>query len=180
MIRLLKLVAVSALGCVAWNVYSHGGTVSPPDGILVEDRPLQHNYVDDKPPIKHGAWTLVPRAHYRITGRVLQHVLYTDDWWKDLAPIEPGMSIPPVLVVSPPPIGYPRGPVAQKFSGAEKRCAGLAEVYRQVSSDLACHFFDAGSVTPASLVDGIHLDAQQHVLLGQALAHVVAPILSVA
>jgi hypothetical protein len=87
-IRLLKMFALSALGCVVWIVYSHGGTVRPPDGILVEDRPLQHNYVDPKPPVRHGAWTLIPRAHYRIKGRVLQHVLYTDDWWKDLAPVD--------------------------------------------------------------------------------------------
>jgi lysophospholipase L1-like esterase len=88
------------------------------------------------------------------------------------------MPIPPVLLVSAPPIGLPQGPVAAKFSGAEKKCAGLAEVYRQVSSDLACHFFDAGSVTPSSRVDGIHLDADQHILLGRALVNVVAPLLS--
>jgi lysophospholipase L1-like esterase len=96
------------------------------------------------------------------------------------APIEPGMPVPPVLVVCPPPIRCPRGPLAEKFSGAEMRCAGLAEAYRQVSSSLACHFFDAGSVTPASRVDGIHLDADQHILPGRALADIVAPILSVA
>jgi lysophospholipase L1-like esterase len=94
------------------------------------------------------------------------------------APIEPGMPIAPVLVVCPPPVVCPRGAVAEKFSGAEKRCSGLADAYRQVSSDLACHFFDAGSVTPSSIVDGIHLDQDQHILLGQALADVVAPILS--
>ena len=94
------------------------------------------------------------------------------------APIEPGMPIPPILLISPPAIGCPQGPVAAKFSGAEKRCAGLAEVYRQVSTDLACHFFDAGSVTPSSRVDGIHLDADQHTVLGQALTDVVSPILA--
>ena len=93
------------------------------------------------------------------------------------APIEPGMPVPPILLICPPPIGLPQGPVAAKFSGAEKRCSGMAEVYRQVSSDLACHFFDAASVTPSSRVDGIHLDADQHILLGQALADVVAPLL---
>jgi lysophospholipase L1-like esterase len=93
------------------------------------------------------------------------------------APIEPGMPIPPVLLVSPPLISNPQGPVAAKFLGAEKRCTGLAEVYRQVSSDLACHFFDAASVTPSSRVDGIHLDPDQHILLGRALADAAAPIL---
>jgi lysophospholipase L1-like esterase len=93
------------------------------------------------------------------------------------APIEPGMPVPPVLVVCPPPIQNPKGPVAAKFLGAETRCAVLADAYREVSANLGCHFFDAGSVTPASRVDGIHLDADQHLILGQALVDVVAPIL---
>ena len=93
------------------------------------------------------------------------------------APIEPGMPIPAVLLVSPPPIHSPRGPVAAKFSGADSRCAGLAEAYRQVSGDLDCHFFDAATVTPSSRVDGIHLDSDQHLLLGRALADRVAPLL---
>jgi lysophospholipase L1-like esterase len=93
------------------------------------------------------------------------------------APIEPGMPVAPVLIVCPPPIQNPRGPIAEKFSGAEQRCAGLAGAYRDVSAGLACHFFDAGSVTPASRVDGIHLDSDQHLVLGTALAEFIAPIL---
>jgi lysophospholipase L1-like esterase len=93
------------------------------------------------------------------------------------APVEPGMPAPPILVISPPAIRSPKGPIAAKFLGAETRCAGLADAYREVSSNLGCHFFDAGSVTPASAVDGIHLDSAQHAILGQALAEVVAPIL---
>jgi lysophospholipase L1-like esterase len=93
------------------------------------------------------------------------------------APIEPGMPIPPVLVVCPPPIRSLQGVLAEKFSGAEKRCVGLADAYRAVSSELGCYFFDAASVTSSSRVDGIHLDADQHLALGRALADVVAPIL---
>jgi lysophospholipase L1-like esterase len=93
------------------------------------------------------------------------------------APIEPGMPIPAVLLVCPPPIHSPRGPVAAKFSGADSRCAGLADAYRQVSGDLDCHFFDAATVTPSSRLDGIHLDSDQHLLLGRALADRVAPLL---
>jgi lysophospholipase L1-like esterase len=95
------------------------------------------------------------------------------------APIEPGMPVPPVLLVCPPPILSPKGAIAPKFSGAEARCQGLADAYREVSSRLSCHFFDAGSVTPASRVDGIHLDADQHLTLGEALAPVVARMLPV-
>ena len=93
------------------------------------------------------------------------------------APVEPGMLIPPILIVCPPPILSPMGPIAAKFAGAEERCLGLADAYRAVSSDLKCHFFDAGSVTPASRVDGIHLDADQHLTLGLALTDVVIRIL---
>ena len=93
------------------------------------------------------------------------------------APIEPGITVPPILVVCPPPIRSPHGVLAEKFSGAEKRCGGLGDAYRAVSSDLGCHFFDGASVTSSSHVDGIHLDADQHLALGRALANVVAPIL---
>jgi lysophospholipase L1-like esterase len=94
------------------------------------------------------------------------------------APIEPGMPVPPILVVCPPPIRSPQGVLAEKFSDAEQRCAGLADAYRAVCSDLGCQFFDAASVTSSSRVDGIHLDADQHLALGRGLADVVAPILA--
>ncbi|HEV7967891.1 MAG TPA: SGNH/GDSL hydrolase family protein [Candidatus Acidoferrales bacterium] len=94
------------------------------------------------------------------------------------APIEPDMPVSPILVVCPPPICSPRGVLAAKFAGAEQRCTGLAEAYLGVSSDLSCHFFDAASVTSSSRIDGIHLDEDQHLALGQALAGIVAPILA--
>jgi hypothetical protein len=86
--KLAKLVAASTLGCIAWNVFSHERSVRPPDGVLVEDRPLQHNYVDGKPPIRHGDFTLVPRAHYDITGRVLVKTRYADDWFAQVSPLD--------------------------------------------------------------------------------------------
>ncbi len=92
------------------------------------------------------------------------------------APIEPGMPIPPILLIAPPPIGIPRGPIATKFTGAADKSAGLAEVYRGVAAELGCHFFDSGSVTSASAVDGIHLDADQHQTLGKTLTAVVAAL----
>jgi lysophospholipase L1-like esterase len=87
------------------------------------------------------------------------------------------MPIPPVLIVAPPPIAVPKGPLAPKFAGGEHKCAGLADAYHEVSAALACHFFDASGVTLASRVDGIHLDADQHLLLGNALAAFVARLL---
>jgi lysophospholipase L1-like esterase len=93
------------------------------------------------------------------------------------APIEPGMPVPPILIVAPPPIDVPKGPIAPKFAGGEVKCVGLAEALRETATALGCHFFDAASVTPASRVDGIHLDADQHLLLGRKMVEVVAPLL---
>lgn len=93
------------------------------------------------------------------------------------APVEPGMPIPPVLVVVPPPMGLPKGPIAPKFVGAAEKSAGLASAYRKVCAMLNCAYFDAGTVTASSRVDGIHLDLDQHALLGGALAAPAARII---
>ncbi len=94
------------------------------------------------------------------------------------APVEPGMPIPPVLVVVPPPIVSPKGPIAPKFEGASDKCVGLAQAYRDVCTQLDCYYFDAATVTTSSRVDGVHLDADQHATLGRALAGVVATIIA--
>ena len=93
------------------------------------------------------------------------------------APIEPGMPVPPVLVVAPPPIRLPNGPIAPKFEGGEKKCVGLAAAYGKVCQELGCQFFDSSAVITSSNVDGVHLDAEQHLKLGEALASVVASLL---
>ena len=88
------------------------------------------------------------------------------------------MSVPPVLVVAPPPIRTPKGPIAPKFEGAHKRCEGLATAYAQVAHELDCSFFDAATVTTSSDRDGVHLDAKQHAVLGSALAKAVRTLLT--
>lgn len=93
------------------------------------------------------------------------------------APIEPSMPVPPVLIVAPPALQTPRGPIAPKFQGGERRSAGLAQAYAAVATEEGCAFFDAGSVTTSSRVDGVHLDEDQHATLGRALVPVVAGLL---
>lgn len=88
------------------------------------------------------------------------------------APIEPGMPVPPILIVAPPPLAAPKGPLAPKFAGGDAKCVGLAGAYRETAAALGCDFFDAASATPASLRDGIHLDTDQHRRLGEALSEV--------
>jgi len=93
------------------------------------------------------------------------------------APIEPGLLVPEILVVAPPPIRTAMGAIALKFLNAEKKAVGLADAMQEVAHDTKCHFFDAGSVTETSKVDGVHLDEEQHRRLGLALAGEVKRIL---
>jgi lysophospholipase L1-like esterase len=92
------------------------------------------------------------------------------------APIEPCMPVPEIMVVAPPKIIMPKGVIANKFNGAEKRCVGLAKELELVSSELSTYFFNANDVTDASIVDGIHLDENQHAILGKAIANAVSGI----
>ena len=93
------------------------------------------------------------------------------------APIEPGMPAPRILVVAPPPIRTPGGEMAEKFAGGDERSAGVADAFRRVAAELECAFFDAGAVVHVSAVDGVHLDADQHDVLGRALAPAVASLM---
>lgn len=93
------------------------------------------------------------------------------------APIEPDMPIPQILLIAPPPILMPRGAMTEKFRGAEERCAGLAHELAKVSEELDTAFFDAGNVVECSAEDGVHLDVEQHRILGNALCEPVRELL---
>ena len=86
------------------------------------------------------------------------------------APIEPGMKIPEILVIAPPPITAPKGDISAKFQGGDKKCIGLAESYRVLCEAEKCYFFDAASVTTSSKVDGVHFDEDQHAAFGKAIS----------
>ena len=47
------------------------------------------------------------------------------------APIEPGMPVPEILVVAPPPIQPAKGAIAPKFVDAEKKAVGLTEAMQK-------------------------------------------------
>lgn len=94
------------------------------------------------------------------------------------APVEPGMPVPQILVIAPPAIRTPKGPIAPKFEGSAAKCVGLSTAYRKVCAELGCHFFDADGVVVSSSVDGVHLDLEQHLVLGDAVAEVVKPLLA--
>jgi lysophospholipase L1-like esterase len=93
------------------------------------------------------------------------------------APIEPDLAVPPILIVAPPPVGTPTGLMADKFAGAAERGRGAAQAYQRVAVELGCHYFDASTVVRTSPTDGVHLDAEDHGVLGRALTPVVEALL---
>ena len=93
------------------------------------------------------------------------------------APIEPEIPIPEILIIAPPVIIKPKGAIANKFKGAEKRCLGLAKELESIAKVNNTHFFDSNTVISSSIIDGIHLDEDQHSILGKAVAEVTLKIL---
>lgn len=93
------------------------------------------------------------------------------------APIEPGMPVPPVLVLVPPPITTPRGRWRRSLPAASTNAWGWRKPSRK-SAARGCDCFDTGTVIHSSEVDGVHLDAADHIALGDALAPVVDALLA--
>lgn len=91
-------------------------------------------------------------------------------------PYKPRASRPRLMIVAPPPcVAGDSGQIAGGRSIAESQ--RLAPLYRKLAAELGHDFFDAGSVANASSIDGVHLDAANTQVLGQALAGPVANIL---
>jgi lysophospholipase L1-like esterase len=93
------------------------------------------------------------------------------------APIEPGMPVPDILIVAPPLARTPKGAIAPKFEAADLKSKGLAEAFADVAAELGCPFFDAGRVVKVSAIDGVHLDADQHLVLAHVLAKEISVLL---
>jgi lysophospholipase L1-like esterase len=95
-------------------------------------------------------------------------------------PVEPGMPVPQVLIVSPPVVRMPDDPDHEAtffMEGAPEKTAQLAGFYRRIAEEIGVAFFDAASVATVTGADGIHLDAPNTRAIGQALAPLVAEIL---
>ena len=89
------------------------------------------------------------------------------------APIEPDMPLPAILIVAPPRAGTPAGTMTDKFANAREKAEGLSDAFASIAAEMSCAFFDAGSIITASPIDGVHLDANQHHILG---THLVEPV----
>lgn len=86
---------------------------------------------------------------------------------------------PQVLILSPP---YFEQDSAAQFAGLDEIMVGkshqLSELYQGLAEEKGCAFFDAAEVIRSSSIDGVHLDADAHITLGQALAPICRRLLA--
>lgn len=82
----------------------------------------------------------------------------------------PGGGPPHVLLVSPPRIGKLSPELAAICHGNPAEAEHFSRHFARVAAERRCHFFDAAEVVEPSPVDGVHLDAEGHARLGEAIA----------
>ena len=82
---------------------------------------------------------------------------------------------PQTLLICPPPVKELKV-FASLFEGAIAKSTTLANHYAWQAGRLGCYFLDAGKVVSLSPVDGIHLDAEGHAILGAKVAEIVRTI----
>lgn len=87
-------------------------------------------------------------------------------------------SVPQIVLVAPPAI-VETGDVEMRevFAGGVLESEKLAKYYRRTAVEMACTFFDAGTIASATPVDGVHLDTQNTRAVGTALAPIIAQLL---
>jgi lysophospholipase L1-like esterase len=81
----------------------------------------------------------------------------------------PGHTAPRILLVSPPPVRE-CGWLSDVFAGAEARSPALADALAQVARSRNVDMLDAGLHVQVSALDGVHLDADAHRVLGDRIA----------
>lgn len=76
-----------------------------------------------------------------------------------------------VLLIAPPPLRPPIPFVEFDAERAVSFSRALAPLYQEVAEARGWEFLNAGSVISVSPLDGVHLDAEAHTRLAQAIAH---------
>ena len=82
---------------------------------------------------------------------------------------------PRILIMAPPPLGK-LTEYAETFSGGAEKSKKLAPYFKKVADGSGCMFFDASSVIRTSRLDGLHIDPEDHKILGKAVAEIVIDI----
>jgi lysophospholipase L1-like esterase len=84
---------------------------------------------------------------------------------------------PAVLLVAPPPVGL-LTELALMFAGAKEKSLDFSRQYDRVAQKYGCELLDAGEVVRPSDRDGIHLEAEGHRKLGEAVGAIVKKVLN--
>jgi lysophospholipase L1-like esterase len=84
---------------------------------------------------------------------------------------------PAVLLVAPPPVGL-LTELALMFAGAKEKSKEFSRQYHRVAQKYGCELLDAGEVVRPSDRDGIHLEAEGHRKLGEAVGAIVKKVLN--
>lgn len=105
--------------------------------------------------------------------RLIQKALAVPDCWEEQAKI---------LVVTPQNIGraYAQTDVGETMGrGCAEKSEGLAAAYRTIAEEMGCYYLDANEVltAPTNTVDYMHLTAEGHSQLADALYKTILQIL---
>lgn len=85
---------------------------------------------------------------------------------------------PKVLLVCPPPLGaIENGCFADMFEGGVEKSRKLPAFFETVAKNFGVSYLDAGTLIHSSEEDGVHLQADQHAILGKAVADIVKSII---
>ncbi|MBQ9155862.1 MAG: SGNH/GDSL hydrolase family protein [Eubacterium sp.] len=89
-----------------------------------------------------------------------------------------GENGPKVLLICPPPIGpIEYGCFSEMFKGGVEKSKDMPKYFETVAKNFGAEYFDAGTVIHSSKEDGIHLQADQHEILGKEVAKIVKKII---
>jgi lysophospholipase L1-like esterase len=126
--------------------------------IMLGTNDLKRYFRVDASEIALGVGALVEIAHYSGCG--------------------PEGQAPAVLIVAPVPLGEAtKRSMLWGLGKARDESEKLAEQYGTLGELWGCEVFDAGTVASVDPADGVHLDAEAHKNLGEALADEVRRIL---
>jgi len=83
-----------------------------------------------------------------------------------------GFKIPEIIIMAPPEFNTGIEGI-QFFELQINKLKGLPEAYRQLSLKKNCLFFNASEYVKGSILDGSHLDSENHILLGEKTAEFI-------
>jgi lysophospholipase L1-like esterase len=84
----------------------------------------------------------------------------------------PGDGPPQILMICPPPTAA-SGKFAHIFGDPVELSTKLAPYFMAMAKEIGVHFLDAGKVIKSSPADGIHLEAEEHRKLAEAVAAII-------